>query len=246
MSVVLIGSIRANRLLEQPESELVVGHTGIATATEVYECQWKDALRLTSALRRHPEFTWLEKVNSKIVRQPADIARITVFFEGLGSGSASTGGEVNATYELEVATSTEPVITHKRYESLSISEKAKIKKVVAEWEREGVQPAAYASLSDLGKELVEKILKFGIEYYVSPAVVWKQTITKALSELSAEQLNKVGDIDTPPGPVPQIASGRNWLRLGSTQSIRGSAIQITHSWRLSGRRGWDPQLYTTV
>lgn len=237
MSVVLIGSIRADRLVDQPETEIEIDRYGVATASEVYECQWKDVLRLTAALTRHPDFTWLEKTRARISRQPADIARVTVYFEGLERSNSPTSPPPEATifYELETTTAAEPIETHPRYTTVTDEERRKIEEAMK-------TRKAPTGLTARATELYQKKLK-GIVSYLSPGVTWKQTITKAVSQLSGEQLNKVGDIDTPAGPVPQIAAGRNWLRGGTTQSIRGSAIQITHTWRLSGRRGWDPQLY---
>jgi hypothetical protein len=235
--VVLIGSIRADRLLDQPETEIEVDRYGIAEATEVFQCQWKDAMRLSAAVKKHPDFTWLEKTKSKIKREEGDLARVTITFEGTEGGGTSTA-EPAAIYELESCATQEPIETHPRYNIVSDDERRKIEEALK-------SRKAPVGLGTRAAELYGKKLK-GVTSYLSPSVTWTQTITRGASQLSGENLNKVGDIDAPSGPAPAIASGRNWLRGATTQTIRGSAVQIRHSWRLSGRAGWDPQLYAST
>lgn len=232
--VVLIGSIRADRLLDQPETEIDIDRFGIATATEVYQCQWKDALRLSTAVKKHPDFTWLDKTRAKIKREEADLARVTITFEGTESGSTGNA-DATSIYELESCTSQEPIETHTRYKDVTVDERRKIDEAIK-------SKKAPTGLSTRATELYEKRLK-GVTAYLSPAVTWTQTITRGASQVSNETLNTVGHIDTPAGSPPSVATGRNWLRGATTQTVRGSAVQVRHSWRLSGRSGWDAELY---
>jgi hypothetical protein len=61
--------------------------------------------------------------------------------------------------------------------------------------------------------------------------------------VEAEELNKMGKIDTPEGPAPALADGRNWLRNGCTQNQDGKAFRLELEWLASEREGWDSQIY---
>ena len=237
--VTLIGSIRANRLIEQPEDEVDVDKFGVASAYAVYECQWKDALRLAAAVTKHPEFPWLSKVRARVRRMDAAIARVTISFEGLsGGGTASTQREETVIYEMEASTTQEPIETHVRYESVTVEELNLIRDALKKSRQ--LMPLA---ISDAAFELYEKMLK-GVTSYLNPGVTWKQTITKARLSEDRTDLRGLGLIDdSPPGPLPSVEEGRTWIRSGSTESIRGSALQVVNTWRLSGRSGWDSDLY---
>ena len=59
----------------------------------------------------------------------------------------------------------------------------------------------------------------------------------------AAELNKIGNIDIPNGPAPQLAGTRNWLLNGVTQTQDGKAFRLEAEWLASDREGWDPDIY---
>ena len=61
--------------------------------------------------------------------------------------------------------------------------------------------------------------------------------------VKAADLNKIGEIDTPDGPVPELAQGRTWLRNGATQTQEGGSFRIEVEWLASDRGGWDTDIY---
>ena len=62
--------------------------------------------------------------------------------------------------------------------------------------------------------------------------------------VKAAELNNIGKIDDPLGPVPPLAAGRNWLLNGATQTQDGKAFRIEMEWLASDRGGWDAEIYT--
>lgn len=85
----------------------------------------------------------------------------------------------------------------------------------------------------------ERNPKAGIESYLVPGAEWRET-SFAVSDPT--ELSDLGTIDTPSGPNPTL-SGRNWLAWSETYQKRGYIYQISKVWKLSGRNGFDPEIY---
>lgn len=81
--------------------------------------------------------------------------------------------------------------------------------------------------------------KGGIESYLVPGAEWKVT---EFSGSPPSSLRNLGKIDSPQGPSPGL-SGRNWLAWSQSYVRRGGIFQITSTWKLSGRNGWDSDIY---
>ena len=89
-----------------------------------------------------------------------------------------------------------------------------------------------------------------MESYLNASGTWTRTIATD----KTPKLKGLGKISTPTGkpPTPQ---GRNWLYTGFSANFvspaRGDKTRkvegkITQTWRLSGRRGWDKDIYGEV
>lgn len=81
--------------------------------------------------------------------------------------------------------------------------------------------------------------KGGIESYLVPGAEWRVT---EFSTSRPSALRDLGRIDSPDGPNPTLA-GRNWLFWGESYVRRGHIYQTTAIWKLSGRNGWDSDIY---
>jgi hypothetical protein len=82
-------------------------------------------------------------------------------------------------------------------------------------------------------------LKAGVEAYLSPGARW---VENSFSTTRPGDLGSLGEIDSPSGSEPSFGS-RNWLYDGASYTRRGGIYQIQKSWLLSGRNGWDPDIY---
>lgn len=83
-------------------------------------------------------------------------------------------------------------------------------------------------------------LKAGIESYLSPGATWQEIY---FSASRPTDLGSLGEIDAPSGPNPTIGSGRNWLYSGADYTRRGGIYEVRKTWLLSGRNGWDSDIY---
>ena len=82
--------------------------------------------------------------------------------------------------------------------------------------------------------------KAGIESFLSPGATWTETY---FSLSRPTDLGDLGEIDSPSGPNPSFGSGRNWLYSGAEYTRRGGIYEIRKTWLLSGRNGWDTDVY---
>lgn len=82
--------------------------------------------------------------------------------------------------------------------------------------------------------------KAGIESYLAPGCEWRETKFQTTEPTG---IRDVGTIENPAGPNPSL-SGRDWLAWGETYVRRGYIYQVTSTWKLSGRNGWDTDIYS--
>jgi hypothetical protein len=93
----------------------------------------------------------------------------------------------------------------------------------------------------LGTEVLGKIERGQTSYY-SPRVTWRESWVRDKPAKSSD-LNDIGNISEPSGPVPELAGGRNWLLNGVSQSQEGKSFRIEMEWLASDRGGWDEDIY---
>lgn len=82
--------------------------------------------------------------------------------------------------------------------------------------------------------------KGGIESYFVPGAEWRVI---EFSTTRPPEFRNLGTIDGPTGPNPTL-SGRNWLLFSHTYLKRGGVYQSTTTWKLSGKNGWDSDIYS--
>jgi hypothetical protein len=75
-------------------------------------------------------------------------------------------------------------------------------------------------------------------------VAWRESITRNSGVRTAD-LNKIGEIDSPSGPAPALATSRNWLLNGVNQTQEGRSFRVEREWLASDRGGWDADIYGT-
>lgn len=83
-------------------------------------------------------------------------------------------------------------------------------------------------------------LKAGVEAYLLPGSTWTEV---SYATKRPGDLGSLGEIDSPSGSPPSFGSGRNWLYSGAEYTKRGHIYEVRKTWLLSGRRGWDVDIY---
>lgn len=193
---------------------------------------------------RHPNFAELFLVDIEARGIPGGMVSVSLIYESVDEEATYPGrdpGRVKR-YDMEVTTEEEHILAHQRYADLSAAEREALL-AISNGTFEDNAGNSYESkvTSARGKEALAKIRK-GITHYLVPGIVWVEKFnTHSLGDLD---IANVGNIDSPPGSPPSGGS-RNYLYIGATGSMSedGESFSVERRWRLSGRNGWDPELY---
>jgi hypothetical protein len=236
-------SIQPGVLYPQPDYTLAVDREGKWTATQVFFCHRNSIIALMPRPgTAHPEVSFLSVDNVTAKVTEGDLAEITCNYAG---AEAKTEEEEQAamTYSLGLSLSEEPLLSNYRYKDLADDEVEALKAIAGGKEKDDAgAPYKDKVTSDLGKEALKKIMRGEVSYY-SPRVAWRESVTRD-SGVRNTDLNKIGEIDMPPGPAPALANGRNWMLNGVTQTQEGASFRIEREWLASDPGGWDPDIYT--
>ncbi len=95
---------------------------------------------------------------------------------------------------------------------------------------------------DTDAELIADKIEDGKVSLLSPVYVWKVRRTGASWNIT----NPIGKIGTPPGPVPTLPGGGNWLFMGATASgLVNRAAEMELTWQSSiADDTWDADFYS--
>lgn len=235
-------SIDADRLYPQPDYSVQIDQEGKWTVTQVFACHREAAVRLMPRPgSTHPEvpFVAISRVTARI--SEADLAEITCVYSGAEAREGEDEKE-NAVYNMGLSLTEEPLLSHQRYKNLNGIEREAIKLILMGKEKDDEGNRLRDKVvSALGQELLAKIDR-GQTHYYSPRVTWRESWVRD-KEAEAAELNDIGKISEPEGPVPTLANDRNWLLNGLNQTQEGKSFRLELEWLASDRGGWDPHIY---
>lgn len=144
------------------------------------------------------------------------------------------------TYELTTSLSQEPIQTHEAFASFAGTPDAPLNGSLFVDPDTGFESG---KSNAIWKEFAFKgsnNTKAGIESYLAPGAEWRETKFQTTRPTG---IRDVGTIESPAGSNPTL-SGRDWLAWGETYVRRGYIYQVTSTWKLSGRNGWDTDIYS--
>lgn len=177
-------------------------------------------------------------------------------------GSEGNPGESreNPQYTLNLTRSPEPLLTHDRYASIPkdprealralingatrgtkleiIEKNGSTGKSTVYWKT--VEKILLENHSDLVDEARGKIEKGTDSYLNFEAELQVRYRVKTLTDFVWRESAKIA---YPPGPFPHPGGKRNWLFAGQSVEHSGKIIWITESYLLSGKDGWDRDIY---
>lgn len=210
------------------------------TGTQTFYCTQDELYSLAPAQNSpHPIYTWLTLDSLTVTGEEGGWVRIDAHYAGAQFESGA--GAPEPTKTLSRTLTEQPLATHPMFDSLGEEEK-----------QEAVYLALNPALDDEGKvklpdtsgwdplklDLFNRYRK-GQTSYLDPKVTYSR---EYVSQNEPDDLNAVGETDTPPG-APSVASGRDWLFMGSEMVQRGDVYEIVDTWELSSRDGWDSDIY---
>ena len=186
----------------------------------------------------------------------------TTFQRGTASGQVVYANKSDdVVHTLKVTTTTEPIDTHPNFLD-KIGGDAEEPKHQAEFDEDNAFrkfPLKYLEVQGEMKpddalnakgeqfEFGDQNRFAGVSGYLSSSAIWTRSFTATRSP----SLEGLGKISAPSGNPP-TPEGRSWLYVGFSASFtspsKGDAGRkirgkVTQEWRLSGRRGWDMDIY---
>jgi hypothetical protein len=179
--------------------------------------------------------------SADFVTDPAGLTRVTVTWaEGMDSsgGGGNAGG--GATTELIGGAREIPTEAHPTFkDTVSDAALKEIKKAI----QDGTDPdtALVPVATDNRARILYKLLLRGQEYYLAPAVSYRQTTL----ETALPTLRELCTVNAPQR-APAVGSKQNWLLTSINarsvaQPTGAVRYEVTKEWMLSDRNGWDPE-----
>jgi hypothetical protein len=228
-----------SQVIPQSEESGTLDRYGVDIVTRVEEVPSTGfPALLRSKYSVHPRFTSMgvSKVNW-VSGKHGKFYRVTYTYEGFLNSLPEP------VYTLSSALSEEPIELHPNFQTFAGKPSAPLngavfldpdtQKITTDDSR-GVFREFMATLGGVAN------LKAGVEAYLSPGATWQEIY---FSTSRPTDLGSLGEIDNPSGPNPSFGSGRTWLYSGADYTRRGGIYEIRKTWLLSGRNGWDEDIY---
>lgn len=236
-------AIQPGRLYPQPDYTVQIDQEGKWTVTQVYLCHRDSAVALMPRPGSvHPEvpFVWASGITARVME--GNIAELTCVYTGAEESEDDEQGASAPVYTMGLSLSEEPLLTFAGYDTISDEEREALQAIITgkETDADG-DPWKDRISSTEGLQALGKIQRGQTSYY-SPRITWRESFVRNKGVRTSE-LNKIGEIDTPPG-APSLAQGRTWLLNGVTQEQEGNSFRIEREWLASDRGGWDPDIYS--
>lgn len=192
----------------------------------------------------HPEYTFLFLDTLEVSHDGGEMLELVGSYVGANLVNGDVL-DVVPEYALDVQLAEEPIETDPYYtDTLSAAQILKAKRLAENPKlNDDNEPEAPDTTGWPAKQVqLYDDLSNGLQAVRDPRVTW--TESKLYSALPS--LGDIGEIDTPPGPVPTVASGRNWLLSGYSARVKAGDLfwEVNRTWDLSGRGGWDTRFYS--
>lgn len=229
-------------LIPTPNFSFTRDQAGLWTGTHEFHCPKEELAALIPSRGEAHHFIGFLGVSKVTINGMAGaLIRMIVHYAGYQPGE--DGESEEAEYTLSLSTSEEPIETHPRYDALSdfdIMEAVELaRNPPKSADGKKVREVDTSGWDALKVELYQDI-QAGLEAYREPRVTWTK---RWVSDQRPQNLNAIGEIDTPEGSPPPVAAGRNWLNAGMTSRERGEVFENEITWELSGRGGWNTRYY---
>jgi hypothetical protein len=182
-------------------------------------------------------------------RLPGDKVRVDLVYKSAWPvDEEPVVGSEERRYSMQLALGEEPILTFAAYDALDDEEKLALSQIIAGQRyktEEGKEEWRADVVSADGLQALAKIEK-GVEAYLEPGMIWRERVRVAWDDREDEvELSKVGKIYAAVPGDPPTGGNRNYLYLGAQldQDESGEFAEMVREWQMSGRNGWDADLY---
>ena len=183
----------------------------------------------------------------------------TTYQDGVASGSVEyeqTSDE--EIFNLDITTTSEPIDTHPDFKTKiggaqgapihqALFEEGVFKGFPVKYSKKNDGPIGALNSRGLPAQFGDQNRMAGVTSYLNASATW----TMSFKSDQTPSINGLGKRMEPEGDAP-TPKGRNWLYTGFSATFTSPAKgdrrkktigTITKEWRLSGRRGWDKDIY---
>lgn len=195
----------------------------------------------------HPEETTFFLVSLKPKRLPGNLIQVTLGYESHAADTfpVPERGQPIKRYGGDPSLEEVSILASEYASGLDDDERVAIQQIInGNVNKEEGGAWADDISSTEGLAVLAKVRK-GVISVLEPTFQWWETFTTA--NLDDFELANIGKIETPPGSAPSGGS-RNYLRFPGSfrMTADGQAWEMERRWQLSGKEGWDTDLYDTV
>jgi hypothetical protein len=177
--------------------------------------------------------------SAEFVSDAAGVTRVTVTWtEGMDGASGSGGG--GSTTEIIGGARELPTESHPSFKTTVSDASLKEIKAAIQQGRDPDTDLVPTDAEDRARILYKLLLR-GQEYYLAPAVSYRQTTL----ETSLPALKELCTVNAPQR-APSVEAKQNWLLTSINarsvaQPTGAVRYEVTKEWLLSDRNGWDPE-----
>lgn len=215
---------------------------GEATLTKIYKASTFTLSLIPPPLSAHPEYSTLKLYTATVERMPGDLKKLVLTYKGVLLSNA----KVYMVEEAQRSTSSEPIETAPLfYDGDAAESKIKPEELAAiKRALDANQPYddinKFKNATKLGIKLYKK-MALGITNWLRSGTQYSQTFIQGTIP---KDYSGVGTIESPrDGNPPRAPKGQNYLYTGMTWRKEGGRVTVTKEYLLSGRKGWDKEIY---
>ena len=249
--IVYIGTSLAT-LLEDYPAILNYDEFSIIGGELNYTVLYNAAPSLVNALKRHPDYSFMVRKSATITRMEAGMAHVKVKYEGLDPDQSDDDN--TAVYSVLGSTESQAIETHEEFKDFAglASEGATTWQNGATFSTQGDDQGAFlgfkptAGTDAEGNPITNR--KSGVTNYLDGSVIFQQVKTFGRPSGSSEgraDLSNLGKRVIPPNVdrYVDVEKPRDWLLISCNVDEVGDGIKVTLQFKLSGRNGWDRDIY---
>jgi len=232
-------------LIQSHEYTLTRDDKGMWSGVQTFHCKTENLALLVPAKGSvHPDYAWMAADAARVTGEEGGWCRVEVDYYGYIAVDDGQGGEEPPapSYVLDLSVSEEPLESDPYFDDLDaddIQEAVRLAKS-PKVDDDGVPVPAVTTGWDTKKVKLYDALRSGWDSVRDPKATWTE---EWVSDSMPDDLNDIGKIFSPAGGPPTVAAGRNWLMVGLQSRKRGLVYENTRTAELSGRGGWDTDVY---
>ena len=258
--------VKGNKALtEDTPHEILFNDLGMCGATIYLSGDYSAAISKVAGMVTYPGASYLKRKSAKITRIEANLCTAAVSFEGippLSGGVGGSGGPHAPKYSVRSTMTTVPIETHPNFNLFAgYWNDTKTWKHGALFETKDADRGTFKGFKPRtnagGGTATDDEKKWaGVKSYDEPGLIFEETTMYPTAPSgsggglsSGVGMENLGLIDTPPNVDKYIKfsqSKRNWLLVACDIEQIGFGIKVVKKWRLSGRNGWNTDIYTKI